>query len=275
MLASLLTLAAASLLLWWWSKQATTESVIVIYLGRPWDVIEYVGNNWPRLAIGSLQCLLTALASLAIAGLLAITLIILGLFSQRGLSRIERVAAGFQTLPILVIVTVCFLLEREIFRLFNLEAPADVLCIAPVSLSLTFTPLVNGIAAAHRIPFSLRALLRLWDAQPLQRIWRIYLPYVMGDILTGIRASATWAVGAVLIAEGMVNRVVGSSDTLGHKLIRPFTSGNPVGETLSVIIISTALGYAVYRITVMFHSLCERGIYGEATTAQQAYPLQS
>jgi len=124
------------------------------------------------------------------------------------------------------------------------------------------------------MPVPLRALLRLWDAKPLWRIWKVYLPFAAAEMLTGLRASAVWAIGAILIAEGLINGVGGDSITLGSALIRPFSS-SAIGKAPAVIIVSTALGYLTFRVFAIVQRRAERALFGKATSAQQEFPLQS
>lgn len=257
-----------------WEVMAGPDTVVVIYFGKPHETIRYLEASWAQLLAASVATFLTAVGSLLLAGALAIFLLAVGLSSDGRLSLIERFAVFSQTLPILVIVTISLLLERAIFRFFDLQPSPYIYCIVPVTLSLVFTPLVSGIGAIERMPVPLKALLRLWDAPPYWRIRRVYLLYAMAEILTGIRASATWAVGSVLIAEGLTNGVAGDTLTLGNALMRPFSSVRP-GQTPTVILVATILGFLVYLLFHWLQSRAERALFGKATAANQGYPLQS
>jgi NitT/TauT family transport system permease protein len=256
-----------------WSVSFTNKNSIVIYFGRPTDLWSYASSNGGELLRASVLCFATASGSLILAGVTAVLLLVLGLFSDERLRLIERVGAGSQTIPVLVIVTVFLLIEQGIFEALNLRPSADWYCIVPVTLALVFPPLVNGAGAIARMPIQLKALFRVWDAPAFWRIWRVYLPYAIPDVLTGIRASSTWAVGATLIAEGLVNGVGGDSRTLGHALIIPFQM--PPGKTPVVILIATVLGYAVYVLFAEVQRRIENRLQGEAVVGEKGYRIQS
>ena len=141
-----------------------------------------------------------------------------------------------------------------------------------MAISLAFTPLINGVNALNRMPIDLKALMRIWSAPQFWRITNIYIPYILSDVLTGLRASSTWAVGAVLIGEGMVNGVSGDSVTLGHALISPFSANAP-GKTPVVITVAILIGFYVYRLSGTFQSFIERKVYGKSSEQNSAYTL--
>lgn len=254
-----------------WQTCLGDSNSFVVYFGRPMDVFRYARSDWKQLLLSSLQCALTAIASLVLAGVLAFTLLWFGLLRERLLDRVERVAVSSQAIPFLVIVALTLLAEGPLFRWLKVQPPIPLYCIAPVTLSLLFPPLAYGAAAIARIPIQLKSLMRLWRAPKRYRIWHVYLPAAAPDVLTGLRASATWAVGATLIAEGLLNGVEGDTSTLGHFLLRPFSSG-PAGRITAVVLLSTALGFAVYYLFVVVQSWIERRLLGHAVKHEHAYP---
>jgi ABC-type nitrate/sulfonate/bicarbonate transport system permease component len=252
----------------------SSNNPFVVYFGTPRDARIYAAANWQQLSQSAGKCLLTALLGLALAGILSTLLLSLGLLRHGWLTTIERLAAVSQTIPILVIVAFALIVETTVFHALNIAAPVTVYCIPPVTLGLLFPPLVNGADAVSRLPLELRALLRLWAAPIGWRVFRVYLPAAVPSILTGLRTSATWAISGTLIAEGLLNGVEGDSSTLGHFLVRPFSSGEP-GRLPSVIAISTLLGFAVYYLFVLLQTVLERKLLGLAAEVEQSYPLQT
>jgi ABC-type nitrate/sulfonate/bicarbonate transport system permease component len=263
-------------LLWFfyaWEVSFARECKIVIYFGRPRDVLNYVLSSWPDLCKESLRCFLTATASLVLAGVMAVLLLVLALSFNGGLRVIERLASTSQTIPFLVIVLLFLLTEKPLFKALRFIPPADVYCLLPVTLALVFPPLANGAEATAQMPIQLKALSRIWNAPTGWRIWRIYLPCAINDILTGVRTSATWAIGATLITEGLLNGVVGDSATLGHALFRPFSSSAPPGQTPAVIFIATILGFAVYYLFVVLQRCVDYRLRGVTAGKEHDYPL--
>jgi len=265
-------------LLWFlyaWNSSFSGNSALVVYFGRPWDVVRYLLFAPWELLTTSVYCFLAASAALILAGILATALLVVGLFSDGRLRVIERLAAVSQTIPVLVIVTISLLIEKELFAVLRMRPSADWYCLLPVTLALMFPPLANGAEGIARMPIQLKALLRIWSAPSFWRIRRIYLPCAIPDILSGVRTSATWAVGAMLITEGLLNGVEGDTNTLGHSLLRPFSSSGHPGKTLTVILIATILGFAVYHLFVILQRLIETNLQGRTAMAEEAYPLQS
>jgi ABC-type nitrate/sulfonate/bicarbonate transport system permease component len=197
------------------------------------------------------------------------------LWSDGRLSVIERLSASLQTVPVLVIVTVSLLVETQLATLFNISPAASSYCVLPVTVALMFPPLANGAGAIRRMPLQLRELLRIWGAPSLWKIRRVYLPLAIPDILTGVRASSTWAVGATLIAEGLLNGVSGDSNTLGHYLVRPFSSSASPGRTPAVILIATVLGFLVYLLFVGVQRYWESRLIGDTNPVEISLPLQA
>lgn len=276
--ASILLLACFSLLLFWflhaWNFSFRQDNSIVVYFGRPIDILNYFSSNWRYLLWASIYCFFISSASLILAGVIAILLLTFGLRSNGVLRTVEQIAAVSQTIPVLVIVTVCLLIERQLVRTLEIELSAAWYCLLPVTIALLFPPLVNGIEAINRMPIQLKALFRIWNAPTFWRIQQVYLPSAIPDILTGVRTSATWAVGATLITEGLLNGVVGDTNTLGHALLRPFSSGSP-GKTPSVAFVATVLGFAVYMLFDLIQCKIADHLVGKSAVAERDYPLQS
>ena len=269
----------AGLLFWFlyaWNWTFTNNSKIVVYFGRPGDVLPFIGANWTDLFWASWWCFLTASISLVLAGLVAILLLWFGIISDRRLHLIERLAACSQTIPMLVIVAISLLIDRMIFALIRFKASADWYCLIPVTIALLFPPLINGAGAISRMPVQLKEMFRIWDAPSRWRAQRVYLPFAIPDVLTGIRASATWAISATLIAEGLVNGVDRDTATLGHSLMRAFSSTSEFrGKTLSILLIATFLGFVVYVAFAIVQWKIEKWLIGHTAIAEAAYPLQS
>jgi len=267
-------LSAIVLLTWRWER-AGQHSVIVTYWGRPSEVLQYLMESaWGELATSVLLCFQTAVVSLIAAGVLAVALLMAGALSSTGLRLIERFAALSQTIPTLVIVTIFLLLERQIATAFHLKPPLMLYCLGPVTVSLLFPPLVNGAEGIAQLPIDVKYLLRLWAAPRWVRIWRVYIPAALPYILTGVRTSATWAVGATLLTEGLLSAVEGISLSLGHILLRASSAGVAARAT-SVFIIATALALAVYGLAVLAQRMIERIVLGPTAMTQADYPLQT
>jgi len=267
--------ALAVFLMWRWQR-APHNSLVVTYWGRPSDIVDYLRWNASAELAGSIVlCLSTAVISLIVAGVLAVVLLMLGSLSATGLRIMERFAALSQTVPTLVIVTIFLLLERQLKTALHIkELPLMLYCLGPVTVSLLFPPLVNGADAITRLSIDLKSLLRLWGAPAWARTYRVYIPAAIPQILTGVRTSATWAVGATLLTEGLISAVEGDSSSLGHYLLRAFSEGT-ASRTTSVFIIATALAFFVYVLAMLGQRGLEMLMLGRTAITHADYPLQN
>lgn len=256
-----------------WDRANASTNIVAIYFGKPSDVLAYIASDGRTLLASTAICGLIALSCLVLSFLLTICLLTLGLLTD-GIKSIERIAAVTQTIPTLVVVTVSLLLQRQIFSVLEVQPSAAWYCLLPVTAALMFPPLANGAAAIRRCPLQLKGLLRVWRIPRRHRIFRIYLPLALPEVLTGVRASATWAVGATLLAEGLFNGIAGDNATLGHYLMLPFAPAQP-GRTLAVILVATILGFCVYYISVAAQQFIERRLHGREAFAESTYAIRA
>lgn len=254
-----------------WQLYLADDSHLVVYFGHPIDAVSYCEGNWPMLLRASVRSVSVAIASLVLAGITTLILLVLGMRHRHLLKWIERLAAGSQTVPFLVVVTLSLILQKLVFDWFEVRQPIWVYCLVPVTVALLFPPLACGVDSFLRFPFNLKAMLRLWQAPEWRRIRRIYLPAVAPDVMTGLRTSATWAISATLITEGLLHGIEGDSETLGHFLLRPFSSGTVAGRTPTVIIVATLLGFIVYLIFSWLKRRIDSRILGKSSEFVQGY----
>lgn len=267
---ALFFLAALAAFVWSWECTFTNTNVLVVYFGRPGAIPTYVAANGSYLVWAAFSSARTAVLSLVFAGLLAISLLIVGLFSERLLKRIESLAVWSQAIPFLIIVTIFFLAQRALFTAVGWSPGTSIYSLAPVTISLVFPPLVYGAKGTQRLQIQIKALLRIWQAPTFLRITRVYIPGALPDILTGLRVSATWAVGATLISDGLLDGVAMNERTLGHLLVRPFSTA-PSGQTPAVIAIATMLAIGVYFAFRYVQAFLERKLNGDSVRIEGAY----
>lgn len=262
---------AVGLLIYAWQCLASNQSHVVSYFGRPSDTWLYLMGNWKTLLSSSVMCLSVAAGSLVLAAFMSLLLLAYGLHSPKRLPSIERFAAYLQTVPMLVVVTICLVIQKELFKVVGVMPTAYWYCVLPVTIALMFPPLANGAGALRRTLLEVKQLLRLWDVPPYQRIMKVYLPLVLPDVLTGVRSSATWAVSATLVVEALLNGVEGQMATLGHA----FLGKPPAGLLVSVVAVSSLLGYLLYAAVASLQGIIERRLLGKAAEAADLYPLQA
>ncbi len=260
-------------LLIYWQKRLEINDTLVVYFGRPSDIWSYVTQHWSQILEGSILSTGVALVSLLISAGLAVIFLVLGLSSEGWLRSVERFAAISQTIPILVIVTISFIVEKSLLKKFGLDLGLAWYCFIPVSIALFFPPLVYGIKGVRDIDSNMKALLRIWDAPQSWRIKRIYLPQVLPHILTGLRVSSTWAVVATLITEGLIYGVGGNQYSIGKGLMRPFSGSLVAGQTPTLVVVATLLGFLVYYIVGGVQVLVQKKVFGLAVEQEKNYPI--
>lgn len=272
LLIAALVIIPLTILLYCWQSILDVNSQIVIYFGRPGNVFDYVILNWDRIGKGAAVTTFVAFVSLALSGVVAVGFLAIGLSSEAKFRLVEHFAAISQTVPVLVTVTVFFILEKTLVKIIGLNLGFIWYCFIPVSVALFFPPLVYGIKGVRDIDSSMKGLLRIWGAPQGWRIKRIFLPEVLPHIMTGLRASSTWAVSATLITEGLVHGVVGSEYSIGKHLMRPFSGSVHPGQTLTLIIVATLLGLLVYLVTGRVQVYTQKRI-GSAREQERNYPI--
>jgi ABC-type nitrate/sulfonate/bicarbonate transport system permease component len=256
-----------------WELKLDKDNVIVIYFGRPTDIIQFVSVQWANILKGAFTTFFIAIVALFLSSIFAITFLYFGLHSNRLINYVEKTAAISQTIPIFVIVTVTYLIEKSLAKTLNIDLGLFVYCLIPVSIALFFPPLVYGIKGVRDIDSSMKANLRLWGINQKKRIQKIYMPHIVPHILTGVRVSSTWAIVATLITEGLIYGVEGSKYSLGRGLFLPFSSMQPNGKTPTLIIISTLLGFTVFFLTGLIQKKIQNRIYGFVLEQEENYPI--
>jgi NitT/TauT family transport system permease protein len=274
------------LLLGFWQYSLNEQGSIVVYFGRPKDAIIYLLNHWHGLLIGASITMVISTMSLVLSYLFAKWIIRVGLHSNESMLITERFAVFSQTVPMLVLVIVPYILLRQI--LGGLESLDSNLirytrdnpiafvcyCVPPVTLSLFFPALLYGISSIGSFDLEMKALLRIWAAPQPWRIKRVYWPVAKPHVLTGIRVSSTWAVTAALISEGIASGSGGSLVTqysLGKNLMT-FHSAQK-GKLLTCVILAILLGYLVYYGTCRIQKLIENKHCGLAMQQEKKYPI--
>jgi len=261
-------------LLTYWQKYAGNESPTVVYFGRPSNIWEYTAQYWDSVLWGCVITTLVSLVSLFISGVLAVVFLVIGLMSERGLRLVERLAAVSQTIPMIVVVLILFIIEKSLVKAMGLDLLFVWYCFVPVSIALFFPPLAYGIKGVRDINSAMKGLLRIWNAPQRWRITRVFLPGAVPHILTGLRVSSTWAVAATLITEGFVFRV-GSDDkySIGRWLMTPFSGSSPAGQTATLLIVATLLGFLVYCAMSLVEWFILMRFLGIAAEKERQYPI--
>lgn len=258
---------------WLWQDVFSKENVLVVYFGRPAEIPRYLSDHWFALSKKCLYTALTAIASLVLAGFVATSMLAIGLLNDGWLRRMETFTVWSQAVPFLVIVTIFFLAEKAAFKLLGWDPVTGIYSLGPVTVSLIFPPLVYGTKSIFRMQVQIKSLLRLWKAPISSRIRRVYIPSALPDILTGLRVSAAWAVGATLISDGLLDGVAMGEKTLGHLLLRPFSMA-PSGQTPTVIVLATILAISVYFLFEKIQTYVERWLLGDAVKIEDEYSIQ-
>jgi NitT/TauT family transport system permease protein len=258
----------------WWQLLLGENNPTVVYFGRPADIPRYLLQNFGAIVSASLLTALTATIAVILSGLLAITILVLALLSKELLRHVERIAAASQTIPMLVIVIIVYLVEKPIIDRLGPEAPLLLYCVVPVSLVLFFPALAFAVDGVRNIDIEIKSMLRVWDAPQLWRVRRVLVPHAMPHLLVGLRVSAAWAVLAAIITEGLIgSQGRPAVNSLGIGLMRPFSSGPPAGKTPSLFLAATLMGFAVYYAFLWLEQVGCKRFLGHAGIQERDYPV--
>jgi NitT/TauT family transport system permease protein len=269
-----IALVTVGALLCCWQFLLGTMHPLVVYFGRPADVGQYSVHHLGSLLSAAFLTTATAVLSVLLSGILAAAFLILAVSTERLLQPVERIAAASQTVPMLVIVTFVYLIEKPIIDHLGSEPPLLLYCLVPVSIVLFFPALAYAIDGVRNLDIEIKSMLRVWDAPQRWRIRQILLPHAMPYLLVGLRVSAAWAVLAAIIAEGLIGSQGRESATsLGIGLMRPFSSGAPPGKTPSLFLAATLMGFLVYYLFDRLEHFGHRRFLGFAGVQERDYPI--
>lgn len=255
-----------------WQLLVSETQHLVVYLGRPLDVLFYLKEHFSDILLKATVTALEAFFALVFSGIIAMILLHYGFKSNYKLKLIERMSLFSQTIPVIIILTVVLIIEKSILKYLQVsDLPIFFYTIPPISIALFFTPLINASRAVYDLDFELKALVRIWNLPKKDNIKKIYFPIALPYLLTGIKINASWAIVATLISEGMLVGIPGYKSTLGYVLMQPFSSSKEKGELLAVVLVATFLGFALYYITAYLQRKLEIKLLGYSTVQKKLY----
>ena len=111
----LLVLATISAILTLW-QICPRDSSVVIYVGKPMDMVDYLSESWIVLALAASKCFIFSIIALALAAIISTSLLLMGLLRPGGIVFVEGAAAFIQTWPLLAIMTILLVIQRGVYK---------------------------------------------------------------------------------------------------------------------------------------------------------------
>lgn len=199
---SLLAVVCLGFFLWSWEQ--ADSSLLEVYFDRPSDAVNYIQREWGDLLLAMGGTLAVAGISLLLSLFCAWLALTISLLLPKARMGVESVAVVSQTVPMVVTVTLVLLTELIVFSALGWKPLIWVYAVAPVTVALSFPPVIAGFRAVKEIPLELKLLIDRISAPKRSKVKDVYLPHITPYLLDGMRVSSTWAIVATLITEGMI-----------------------------------------------------------------------
>ena len=265
------TISSVTLILLAW-EGLPENNLFVKQFGGPLDALKFMYQKAGALAYASGTALASSFLALLLAGFLSIALLIIGLRRRAVLTVLERFATITQTLPIQITVLVIYASLSMFCNRAKNGCSLNVLEIAllPTVIALFFPPFIYGLRAVADLPFEMKALIRVWGAKPGWRIFRVYVPHAIPNLLTGLKVSSAWAVPAVIVCQSYSVSADGGKTTLGYFIKLAFRSMHG-DEIVTMALITTLSGLLVYWLTGFLQGNIESYMQGNIAAKESDY----
>ena len=140
----------------------------------------------------------------------------------------------FQTVPIVAIAPLLVIWFDA--GLVSVSMSAFIVSVFPV--------IANTLAGLLSTEPALLDLFQLYRAGPMQRLWKLRLPYALPSIVTGLRVAAGLAVIGTVVGEFLVG-TLGDAEGLGVKIVGAMKTGH-TDKMFAAVLIASLLGLALF-----------------------------
>jgi NitT/TauT family transport system permease protein len=140
----------------------------------------------------------------------------------------------FQTVPIVAIAPLLVIWFDA--GLVSVSMSAFIVSVFPV--------IANTLAGLLSTDPALLDLFQLYRAGPIQRLWKLRLPYALPSIVTGMRVAAGLAVIGTVVGEFLVG-TLGDAEGLGVKIVGAMKTGH-TDKMFAAVLIASLLGLALF-----------------------------
>ena len=232
------------LLLSAWELTVSYQNIPKYILPAPTDILDSLLINYSDLLISTFITFRITFFAFIIASLLAIFIAIL--FSQSKIIELSLypIAVIFQVTPVVAIAPLILIwvgLDNAEFAILIL---AVIVAFFPV--------LANTNLGIRSVEKNLSELFSLYEANRLQRLFKLQLPYALPFILTGMKTS----IGLALIGSVVAEFVAGSGTSTGLAW-RIIEAGNrlDVPKIFAALILLVILGVILFLIMSLLEKI--------------------
>tara|TARA_B100001057_G_scaffold159189_1_gene159773 strand:+ start:621 stop:1397 length:777 start_codon:yes stop_codon:yes gene_type:complete len=232
------------LLLCAWELTVSFQNIPKYILPAPTDILDSLLINYSDLLRSTFITFQITLFAFIIASLLAIFIAIL--FSQSKIIELSLypIAVIFQVTPVVAIAPLILIwvgLDNAEFAILIL---AVIVAFFPI--------LANTNLGIRSVEKNLSELFSLYEANRLQRLFKLQLPYALPFILTGMKTS----IGLALIGSVVAEFVAGSGTSTGLAW-RIIEAGNrlDVPKLFAALILLVALGVILFLIMSLLEKI--------------------
>jgi len=232
------------LLLCAWELTVSFQNIPKYILPAPTDILDSLLINYSDLLRSTFITFRITLFAFIIASLLAIFIAIL--FSQSKIIELSLypIAVIFQVTPVVAIAPLILIwvgLDNAEFAILIL---AVIVAFFPV--------LANTNLGIRSVEKNLSELFSLYEANRLQRLFKLQLPYALPFILTGMKTS----IGLALIGSVVAEFVAGSGTSTGLAW-RIIEAGNrlDVPKLFAALILLVVLGVFLFLIMSLLEKI--------------------
>jgi len=232
------------LLLCAWELTVSFQNIPKYILPAPTDILDSLLINYSDLLRSTFITFRITLFAFIIASLLAIFIAIL--FSQSKIIELSfyPIAVIFQVTPVVAIAPLILIwvgLDNAEFAILIL---AVIVAFFPV--------LANTNLGIRSVEKNLSELFSLYEANRLQRLFKLQLPYALPFILTGMKTS----IGLALIGSVVAEFVAGSGTSTGLAW-RIIEAGNrlDVPKLFAALILLVILGVILFLIMSLLEKI--------------------
>ena len=227
-----------------WELTVSFQNIPKYILPAPTDILDSLLKNYSDLLRSTFITFRITLFAFIIASLLAIFIAIL--FSQSKIIELSLypIAVIFQVTPVVAIAPLILIwvgLDNAEFAILIL---AVIVAFFPV--------LANTNLGIRSVEKNLSELFSLYEANRLQRLFKLQLPYALPFILTGMKTS----IGLALIGSVVAEFVAGSGTSTGLAW-RIIEAGNrlDVPKLFAALILLVVLGVFLFLIMSLLEKI--------------------
>lgn len=218
-----------------WEYFGGTNSTVRLLISRPSLIGGYFAENTAALWDAFVTTSLEALLGLSIGFALSMLLVVLCMRRPKVFDALLPLMVISQVTPMIVLAPFFVLLMG--IGIASKVSLAAIMCFFPIYIS--------AFQGYRTLPPSVHDLADVYNAKPLFRIRKIYLPLIMPSIMAGLRVSATLSVIGAIVVEFTASQV-----GLGKNLFLSAIRLEPE-LMMSSLFLSILLGSVLYGAIVM------------------------